>query len=74
VTSRVLQMMDHPELTEEMIRAMNAIAADGRDRSLAPVVINKPLDQFRDAYRLIMNREVVGKACVMWQPEEKAKM
>lgn len=69
-------MHDHPELTQEMRREMEKIAseAEGWDRSLAPPVINTPVDKFRDAYTLIMERKVIGKSCVVWQPEEKAKL
>lgn len=68
------EMIEHPELTAEMVAAMNAIADEGRDRSLAPIVVNVPVDRFRDAYNLILTKKVIGKACVLWQPEEKAKL
>lgn len=71
----VFQMFDHPELTVEMVNAMNQISSDSKkDRTLAPVVANIPVDQFREAYKLINERKVVGKACVLWQPETKAKL
>lgn len=67
-------MMDHPELTEEMVRFLNAVAADGTDRTLAPLVETRPVDRFREAYGLIAHRAIVGKAVVVWIPEEKAKL
>lgn len=68
------EMMEHPEITAEMIREMDAIASEGRDRSLAPVTVCCTPDRFRDAYNLILTKQIVGKACVLWQPEDKAKL
>lgn len=69
------EMLEHPELTAEMIEQMDLIARDPqRDRSLAPPTINVPVDNFREAYNLILRKEVIGKACVLWQPEQKAKL
>lgn len=68
------QMVNHPELVTEMIGEMNKIADSPGDRTLAPVVITRGVENFREAYRLILDKKVIGKACVLWQPEEKAKM
>ena len=69
------EMLDHPELTAEMIAEMDHIGADPkRDRTLAPVTMTVSVDNFREAYNLILRKEVVGKACVLWQPENKAKL
>jgi NADPH2:quinone reductase len=69
------EMLDHPELTAEMIAEMEKIATSAsKDRRLAPVTQCVPVDQFREAYNLILRKEVIGKACILWQPEEKAKL
>jgi len=64
------EMMDHPELTEEMIKGMEAL----KDRTLAPKVTTVPADDFRRAYELIRSKQIVGKAIILWQPDGKAKL
>jgi hypothetical protein len=67
-------MVNNPALVTEMIAEMDKISSSNGDRTLAPFVINRSVDQFREAYRLILDKKVIGKACVLWQPEEKAKL
>jgi NADPH2:quinone reductase len=71
------EMMDHPELTAEMIHHMSALATDpahAHDRTLAPVTRCVTADNFREAYNLILRKEIIGKAVILWQPEGKAKL
>jgi NADPH2:quinone reductase len=35
-----------------------------------PVVQRFPLSRFRDAFRVLLERRVLGKACIMWQQQE----
>jgi len=66
------EMIEHPELAHEMIRVMNGISDN--DRQLVPAVRTVAVDQFREAYRWIAEKKIIGKAVVLWQPEKKAKL
>ena len=70
------EMIVHPELTAEMIEKMNDICASNGDRTLAPVTKCVDYTDFRSAYKLILEKSIIGKACIIWknEPQPKAKL
>ena len=65
-------MQRSPQLVREMNRQLRAWTEGEGGRALAPLIDSQvDVEEFREAYRRVASRSVIGKAVVVWRAEPK---